>query len=248
MKKIRFLVLMLALCLSFSVVLSGCGDNVQNTRPEESSLAREILGEEKNKVIKVDGGSDAQLNAVTPPQSVQTDERAEFGIDITGLTGNVYDYYISPTITAFCNDLRASEKWYTTLSITVETYLNGIEVSSGASALSLRNIRVEMYAGSEDVYFTGVVDTGISDGASYAPAGGVVEGEITSTLAVGFEDLELSADGACLESAARVSLYNEAEPQDSSVAFRWTYDIYVNNKYNSSRVLGTSLPIAVKPL
>ena len=92
MKKIRFLVLMLALCLSFSVVLSGCGDNVQNTRPEESSLAREILGEEKNKVIKVDGGSDAQLNAVTPPQSVQTDERAEFGIDITGLTGNVYDY------------------------------------------------------------------------------------------------------------------------------------------------------------
>ena len=49
-------------------------------------------------------------------------------------------------------------------------------------------------------------------------------------------------------SAARVSLYNEAEPQDSSVAFRWTYDIYVNNKYNSSRVLGTSLPIAVKPL
>ena len=157
-------------------------------------------------------------------------------------TGNVYDYYISPTITAFCNDLRASEKWHTTLSIT------GIEVSSGASALSLRNIRVEMYAGSEDVYFTGVVDTGISDGASYAPAGGVVEGEITSTLAVGFEDLELSADGACLESAARVSLYNEAEPQDSSVAFRWTYDIYVNNKYNSSRVLGTSLPIAVKPL
>ena len=57
-----------------------------------------------------------------------------------------------------------------------------------------------------------------------------------------------SADGACLESAARVSLYNEAESQDSSVAFRWTYDIYVNNKYNSSRVLGTSLPIAVKPL
>lgn len=163
-------------------------------------------------------------------------------------TGNVYDYYISPTITAFCNDLRASEKWYTTLSITVETYLNGIEVSSGASALSLRNIRVEMDAGSEDVYFTGVVDTGISDGASYAPAGGVVEGEITSTLAVGFEDLELSADGACLESAARVSLYNEAEQQKTSVAFRWTYDIYVNNKYDSSRVLGTSLPIAVKPL
>lgn len=76
----------------------------------------------------------------------------------------------------------------------------------------------------------------------------LVEGEITSTLAVGFEDLELSADGACLESAARVSLYNEAEPQDSSVAFRWTYDIYLDNKYDSSRVLGTSLPIAVKPL
>lgn len=76
----------------------------------------------------------------------------------------------------------------------------------------------------------------------------LVEGEITSTPAVGFEDLELSADGACLESAVRVSLYNEAESQDSSVAFRWTYDIYVNNKYNSSRVLGTSLPIAVKPL
>ena len=75
----------------------------------------------------------------------------------------------------------------------------------------------------------------------------LVEGEITSTLAVGFEDLELSADGACLESAARVSLYNEAQQQKTSVAFRWTYDIYVNNKYNS-RVLGTSLPIAVKPL
>ena len=76
----------------------------------------------------------------------------------------------------------------------------------------------------------------------------LVEGEITSTLAVGFEDLELSADGACLESAARVSLYNEAQQQKTSVAFRWTYDIYVNNKYNFSLVLGTSLPIAVKPL
>lgn len=49
-------------------------------------------------------------------------------------------------------------------------------------------------------------------------------------------------------SAARVSLYNEAQQQKTSVAFRWTYDIYVNNKYHSSRVLGTSLPIAVKPL
>ena len=81
-----------ALLLGVSAVLGGCAGGETNQPWTESALAQEIRGEEKNKVVKVNADSAAQLNGVSAPQNAKTGERAEFSVDISGLTGNVYDY------------------------------------------------------------------------------------------------------------------------------------------------------------
>lgn len=163
-------------------------------------------------------------------------------------SGDVYDYYISPAILAFCNDLRDSETWYTVLSVTMAAYLNGIEIGVGPSGLSLRNIRAEMSVGSDDVYFTGAVDFALCNGSFYTPESGTADGGVTNTIALGFEGRQLSADNAWAELAARVSLYNDARQQEAAVSFKWSYDIYLDDKYVSSRVLGTSEKFEIFPL
>ena len=295
-KNVLSLILAFAICLSFSsVAWADSSELNQNLNSESNAVVQEItissLTEEdfdnnetlKKFLDKVNSVVNPIIPHGSPHYTTKTFDRLYYVQDIDP-TGNVYDYYISPTLVTFCNDIISGEEWYTRLSIVMATYLNGLEVSNSSNKLSLRNLRAEMAIGSEYVYFTGLINPSVrnkssgsaisinwlSVGAAIVPSSYKTAALLMSLLssisltetsasnaesiifeknavAVGFEDQKLSTDGAYAELSANVSIYNYAQHQDATVAFRWTYDIYLNNKHDSSRVLGTSDQFIVKP-